>query len=324
MAFVVGYQLFFSGIATASDYQLEVKIRKGDSWGELAPQFKNDKHIRNFYLIELVARMMSLDKNIKSGRYLIRGGDSIFRVLRKIKIGHQDPVNFVINNITYPSQLAGRVSQKLDIDSTAFLEFISSEENAKSYGFDKDNFWSMFLCNSYQLYWDIDIEGLAARMDKEFQRFWNDERKLKAQNLGLTPQEVIILASIVQKETNYKPEYSTVASVYFNRLRIGMPLQADPTIKFALKDMSIKRILHADLKIPSKYNTYMNTGLPPGPIGLPELDIVDAVLATPSNKYLYFCAVFGSGKHVFSNTYSEHLIHARNYQRALNNEKILR
>ncbi|MCO5232023.1 MAG: endolytic transglycosylase MltG [Chitinophagales bacterium] len=321
---ICAYQLLFSSIFNQSDYQLEVKIRKGDTWKEVASQFKNDQHIKNFYLMELSAKLLGYDKKVKSGRYVILGDFSAFRTLRKLKSGNQDPVNFVINNITFPSQLAGRVAKKLDIDSTAFLDYIISAENASAFGFDKDNFWSMFLCNSYQLYWDVELDEFVNRMNKEFLRFWNDKRKQKAQNLGLTPEEVLVLASIVQKETNYKAEYGTVASVYLNRLRLNMPLQADPTVKFALNDMSIKRILHADLKIQSPYNTYMNTGLPPGPIGLPELNVVDAVLNAPSNKYLYFCAVFGSGKHVFSEKYSDHLVHARNYQRALNAEKILR
>jgi UPF0755 protein len=241
-----------------------------------------------------------------------------------LKNGQQDAVNFVINNITFPEQLASRVTQKLDIDSTEFLHYISQPEIAEKYGMNSTNFFGMFLCNTYEIYWNISLEKFVDKMHQEYQRFWTAERIQKATHIGLKPEEVIVLASIVQKETNFQPEYGTVASVYLNRIRLGMPLQADPTVKFALKDMSIKRILNKDLQTDSPYNTYKNIGLPPGPIGLPESNVINGVLNAPINNYLYFCAIFGSGKHTFSTSYSEHLINARAYQKALNEEKIYR
>ncbi len=306
------------------DKGVEVKIRKDDSWDVIKSQLLENPDVRFPHLIILTARILQYDQHIHTGRYVLAPGSSAVDIVRKLRSGNQDAVNFVINNITFPEQLAARVALKLDIDSTDFIHYITDPENAREYGFNREDFFAMFLCNSYQLYWDVGLQGFVDRMHQEYKRFWNDERKQDAEKIGLQPEEVIILASIVQKETNYKPEYGTVASVYLNRLKIGMPLQADPTVKYAVKDMAIKRILKKDLETDSPYNTYMYKGLPPGPIGLPESDVINGVLKAPSNNYLYFCAIFGSGKHAFSKTYSEHLEYARAYQKALNEQQIYR
>lgn len=303
---------------------LEIKIRKGDNWSNVKSQLEQDNKIKHPLLIELTARILKYDQNIKPGRYVLKNGSSAFDIVRKLRSGNQDAVNFVINNITFPEQLASRVSQKLDIDSTEFIQFIYNPIQAQKYGLNRENFWSIFLCNTYQLYWDIGLEGFVDRMYNEYNKFWTAERRQKALERGLLPEEAIALASIVQKETNHKPEYGTVASVYLNRLRIGMPLQADPTVKFALKDMAIKRILKKDLETDSPYNTYRYKGLPPGPIGLPEADVIKSVISSNETNYLYFCAIFGSGKHAFSTNYNEHLNHARKYQSALNAQQIYR
>lgn len=310
--------------AVKGDKEVLIKIRNTDQWEQVQEQLSQNEDIRYPVLLIYLAKILDYDQNVRPGRYVIDQKRSILDVVRKLRNGQQDPVNFVINNITYPEHLASRVAQKLDIDSSAFMNYISQTENAEKYGLDTNNFIGMFLCNTYQIYWNISLESFVDKMHQEYQRFWNDERMQKAAQIGLKPEEVIVLASIVQKETNYQPEFGTVAAVYLNRIRIGMPLQADPTVKYALKDMSIKRILNKDLQTDSPYNTYKNTGLPPGPIGLPESNVINGVLTAPLNNYLYFCAVFGSGKHVFSTSYSEHLNNARAYQKALNEEKIYR
>lgn len=322
-ALAFGFALLTFGLVKG-DEGVEVKIRKGDSWEVVKSQLVENPDVRFSGLITLTAKILQYDQRVRTGRYVLAPGSSAVDIVRKLRSGNQDAVNFVINNITFPEQLASRVGKKLDIDSTEFLQYIGTPENAQRYGFTAENFFSMFLCNSYQLYWDLGLEGFVERMHQEYEKFWNDQRKQDAENIGLRPEEVIVLASIVQKETNYKPEYGTVASVYLNRLKIGMPLQADPTVKYAVKDMAIKRILKKDLDTDSPYNTYMYQGLPPGPIGLPESDVINGVLNAPSNNYLYFCAIFGSGKHAFSKTYSEHLEYARAYQKALNEQQIYR
>lgn len=316
-----GYLLLFSN--QVKNDSVEIKIRKGDNWNIVKYQLEEGE-IKTPLLIELAARILKYDQNIKTGRYVFKSGSTAFDIIRKLRSGNQDAVNFVINNITFPEQLASRVAQKLDIDSTEFIQYITDPIIAQEYGFTKDNFWSIFLCNTYQLYWDIGLDGFIERMHSEYKKFWTEERRQEALQRGLLPEEAITLASIVQKETNHKPEYGTVASVYLNRLRIGMPLQADPTVKYALKDLAIKRILKKDLETESPYNTYKYRGLPPGPIGLPESDVIKGVISSPKTDYLYFCAIFGSGKHAFSTNYNEHLDNARAYQKALNTEKIFR
>lgn len=314
--------VFQSAVKGNSD--VVIKIKNTDNWEQVEPKLLENKEIKYPRLLIFITKTLNHQKNIRSGRYVITNKYSTLDVVRKLKNGQQDAVNFVINNITFPEQLASRVTQKLDIDSTEFLHYISQPEIAEKYGMNSTNFFGMFLCNTYEIYWNISLEKFVDKMHQEYQRFWTAERIQKATHIGLKPEEVIVLASIVQKETNFQPEYGTVASVYLNRIRLGMPLQADPTVKFALKDMSIKRILNKDLQTDSPYNTYKNIGLPPGPIGLPESNVINGVLNAPINNYLYFCAIFGSGKHTFSKSYSEHLINARAYQKALNEEKIYR
>lgn len=300
------------------------KIKNSDKWEQVEDQILFNDGIKYPKILISIAKALSYDQNVRPGRYIISQKYSTLDVVRKLRNGQQDPVNFIINNITYSEHLASRVAQKLDIDSVEFMQYISQPQNAEKYGFNINNFLGMFLCNTYEVYWNTNLESFVEKMHQEYQRFWTEERKQKADSLGLKPEEVIVLASIVQKETNYQPEFGTVASVYLNRIRLGMPLQADPTVKFALNDMSIKRILNKDLQTDSPYNTYKYKGLPPGPIGLPESNVINGVLNAPLNNYLYFCALFGSGKHVFSTNYTDHLRHARSYQKSLNEEKIFR
>lgn len=306
------------------DESIELKIRNGDTWSSVQGHLTATNRIKHPKLLEPVARVMKYDRLIKPGRYVLEPNMSILNVIRKLRSGDQTPINLTLNNITFLHQLAGRVSRQIDVDSTELADALTDEAVASSFGFNKENFGVMFLCNTYSMFWDTNIEGFMERMNAEYQRFWNDKRTGKAVKLGLSPEEVIILASIVQKETNHAPEYSRVSGVYYNRLRKGMPLQADPTVKFALGDMSIRRILNRDLSFDSPYNTYQNKGLPPGPICLPESNVIDAVLNTESHGYLYFCAKYGTGQHAFASNYNEHLANARAYQQALNADKIFR
>jgi len=303
---------------------LELKIRSGAGWDAVQSQIDNSGQVRFPILVKLCALLLQYDQNVKAGRYVFKPGSSSLDMIRKLRSGNQDPVNLVINNVTFLPQLAAKVSAKLDIDSAAFVTYVQDVSNAEQYGFTRDNFIGMFLCNTYSFFWNTSLEKFVERMHQEYEKYWTEERVIKASNKGLTPEEAIILASIVQKETNYKNEYGTVAGVYLNRIGKGMPLQADPTVKFAVGDMSIRRILNKDLSIDSPYNTYRYQGLPPGPISLPELDVIDGVLNAPQHNYLYFCAVYGSGRHAFASTYQEHLMNARTYQKALNEENIYR
>jgi UPF0755 protein len=320
----VMYYLIAISPAFKGDEPIEIKIRKGDAWSSVRSQITSSNKFKHPSLLEPVVKMLKYDKLIKPGRYVLEPDMSILKIIRKLRSGDQTPVKLTLSNITFLHQLAGRVSKQIDIDSTALANTLTDETIARSFGLNKENFGVMFLCNTYSMFWNTDIEAFLERMNTEYKRFWNEKRREKADKLGLSPEEIIILASIVQKETNYPPEYARVSGVYFNRLQKGMPLQADPTVKFALGDMSIRRILKKDLSLDSPYNTYRYKGLPPGPICLPEINVIDAVLNTEKHAYLYFCAKYGTGQHVFATSYNEHLANARAYQQALNADKIFR
>ena len=204
-----------------------------------------------------------------------------------------------------------------------FVETLYDGQIADQYGFTKENFPSMFLANTYELYWDTSEEQFMDRMKKEYDRFWTDERKMKAERLGLSTQDVITLASIVEEETKTKSELKTVAGLYLNRLERGIALQADPTVKYAVGDFTLKRILNKHLEVDSPYNTYKYAGLPPGPIRIPELNVVEAVLNPGEHDYIYMCAKPDySGEHAFAKTLAEHNRNADIYHTFLNQEKI--
>jgi len=318
------FYLSFIAIVLEGEQPIEVLIRKGDSYASVETQLTTSNELQYGFLLKPIAKALKYDAYVKPGRYLIQPGSTILDIIRKLRSGNQDAVNVTLNNITFLHQLAGKVAAKLDIDSTELANNLYNLEVAQQYGFAKESFAAMFLCNTYSFFWNTSIDGFLQRMQSEYQRYWNEDRVNKAKQLNLEPEEVIILASIVNKETNYRPEYPKVAGVYLNRLRKGMLLQADPTVKFAIGDMAIRRILNTHLQTDSPYNTYKYTGLPPGPICLPELDVIEGVLNAQKHDYLYFCAIYGSGQHAFAVTYDQHLKNARAYHQALNREKIYR
>lgn len=281
--------------------------------------------IENMEAFNIVAELKKYPGLVKPGRYELKAGESIEEVINKLRIGEQSPVTLTFNNLRTIAQLAGRSASYLECDSLQMLEYLSKPSVWKKYGFTKEQFPAMFIPNSYKLNWNTAPEDFVIRMAKEFKTFWNEERKTKARKLGLSQSEVTTLASIVEEETKKNDEKPTVAGVYLNRIRKGMRLEADPTLIFALGDFTVKRVLDADKKIDTPYNTYMYKGLPPGPIRLPEITSIDAVLNAPRHKYLFFCAKEDfSGYHNFAVTYSQHKKNARRYHAALNKRKIYR
>lgn len=317
---------YLANVASAlkGDEPIEVLIRKGDAYSSVEAQLTNSNELQYGFLLKPVAKALKYDLYVKPGRYVVQPGSTILDIIRKLRSGNQDAINVTLNNITFLHQLAGKVAAKLDIDSTELSNAFYDSDIAQKYGFSKESFAAMFLCNTYSFFWNTSVEGFLDRMQDEYQRYWNEERTSKALKLNLQPEDVIILASIVNKETNYRPEYPKVAGVYLNRLRKGMLLQADPTVKFAIGDMAIRRILNTHLQTDSPYNTYKYTGLPPGPICLPELDVIEGVLNAQQHDYLYFCATYGSGQHAFAVTYDQHLKNAKAYHQELNRQKIYR
>ena len=266
-----------------------------------------------------VAKRNNLEGNLKIGRYLFRKGCSNIEIVRALKFGWETPFNLTLSgNIRGLEKLSSILGKKMLYDSAAFSGYFNSPTTWEKFGTDKANFISLFIPNTYHVYWSYTPEEFTERMKKEYDRFWSGERDAKAKALGLTREEVSTLASIVCEESNHLPELPAIAGVYINRLKAGMKLDADPTVKFALGDPSLKRILYRHLTVDSPYNTYRHAGLPPGPITIPQISGIDAVLNYQKHGYYYFCASDKlDGTHKFAESSAGHNANARKYQSAI-------
>lgn len=272
---------------------------------------------------KMLAALTSYDKNIRSGCYEITDGNGAVSVFRKLKNGLQTPVKLTIPSVRTVERLAGAIAKKMMTDSTTLLKAMTDTATCRKYGYEPETIACMFIPNTYDIYWNVSVDNIMDRMKKESDSFWNSDRTNKADAMGLSKNQVITLASIVDEETSNNAEKPMIAGMYYNRLMTDMPLQADPTIKFALKQFEIKRIYNNMLHTDSPYNTYKNTGLPPGPIRIPSVKGIDAVLNYEHHDYLYMCAKEDfSGTHNFARTYEEHLQNARKYTEALNKRGI--
>jgi len=262
-------------------------------------------------------------KNIRPGRYELTNGMNNFKLVRILKNGRQTPMKLTFNNIRTKEQLAGRMSKIIMADSLSLLQLMNDSAFLASYQLNPNTSIAIFIPNTYEVFWDMDARELFERMKKESDLFWTDERKAKAAAIPLSPVEVSTLASIVEEETNNKAERPMVAGLYINRLKTEMPLQADPTLKFAAGDFSIKRLKMGHILKISPYNTYRNKGLPPGPIRVASQNGIDAVLNYTKHEYIFMCAKETlNGEHNFAVTYPEHQANARRYQKALDALKI--
>lgn len=280
---------------------------------KLAEQAKT-KRLSEF---KLMAGRTSYADNIRPGRYRIAPGLSIFKLFRQLKNGAQTPLRLTIPSVRTKEKLAAYLGEKMMVDSAEIALAMDDAAADREIGLDADNIICLFIPNTYEIYWTTPAEGIVKRMKKEYDAFWS-QRSKKAANMGMTPSEVMTLASIVDEETANNAEKPMVAGMYINRLNANMPLQADPTIKYALGQFELKRIYHNMLSVNSPYNTYKNTGLPPGPIRIPTVAGIDAVLNHVRHNYMYMCAKEDfSGTHNFAVTYNEHLANARKYSEAL-------
>lgn len=279
-------------------------------------------YVQDLISFSFLARLMKYDRQVKPGRYILKPNMNNLEVIRYLRLGRQEPVNITFNNIRLIPELARKITRNLGMTPEAFeAELIRFAMN-NDYGFTKDNVLAMFIPNTYEVYYDVSPERLLERMYQEYLNFWNDERRAKARAIGLTPIEVSILASIVQAETVKREEAPVIAGLYLNRLKKDMPLQADPTLVYAVGDFSLKRVLNHHKEIDSPYNTYKYKGLPPGPINMPEIYFIDAVLNYKPSNYLYMCAREDfSGYHNFASTLAEHNRNAARYQQALTREQ---
>ncbi len=263
------------------------------------------------------------DYNVLTGRYVIEPGKTALDVFRQLRNGQQSPVMLTVPEVRTTDRLAGRLSAKLMLDSATIAHALTDPAFCQKLGYDTATIFCLYVPNTYEVYWNISLDGLMQRMQKEHNAFWNEERRHKAEAQGLTTNEVVILASIIDEETANNAEKPVIAGMYLNRLKKGMLLQADPTVKYALGDFTLKRILNKHLEVESPYNTYKYAGLMPGPIRLPSVQAIEAVLNPDHNDYLYMCAKEDfSGTHNFACTLAEHNQNARRYQQALNQRGI--
>ncbi len=265
------------------------------------------------------AQNMDYPVKVKAGRYRLTKDMSNRSLINMLKAGNQEPVKISFQNVRLKHTLAGMISKKIESDSTSILGLLDSAAFVEKYGFNTENIYTMFIPNSYEIYWNSNAEKFFLRMHAEYLKFWNADRKAKASQINLSQADVSILASIVDSEALNDSEMPRIAGLYMNRLLKGMRLEADPTVIFAANDFTIRRVLNKHLRINSPYNTYLNEGLPPGPITMPSINAIDAVLNYEKHNYIYMCAKEDfSGYHNYASNLSQHLQNARKFQDALN------
>lgn len=321
-----GYRLVYKpNVWLNGQPSVAINIPTGSTWDDVKKILYKNGTIANTSTFEHLASIMKYPAHIKSGHYLLKEGMSNRQIITKLRARQQDPVKLVFNNIRIKTELAGHIAEQLEFDSVTLLNLLNNPDYVKKFGFTTENIISMFIPNTYEVYWDITAEKFMERMNKEYTSFWTEKRKARLKAIELTELQAITLASIVEKESNKNDEKPDIAGVYMNRYKQGWLLQADPTLVYAMGDFTIKRVLNAYKNIDSPYNTYKYAGLPPGPICLPSISSIDAVLNYRQHNYMYFCAREDfSGYHNFAVTMNEHLVNAARYQQALDKQGIMK
>lgn len=315
------YQILYTANILVDKDDKVFIIHSGTSYRKIQEDLGAGGYVNDMVSFSFLARLSGYDKEIVPGRYILKRNMTNLQALRILKSGKQEVVKVTFSYVRLRSELVQKMTQYVGMSPQELDEAIDDFVKENKEGFTNKNVLCMFLPNTYEVYFNILPEDLVKRMNAEYKKFWNEERTQKAKALGLTPIEVSILASIVQAETVKQDEAPKIAGLYLNRLRIDMALQADPTLVFAAGDFSIKRVLNEHKEIDSPYNTYKYPGLPPGPINVPQIASIEAVLNADPNKYLYMCAKEDfSGYHNFAKTLAEHQVNARKYQRALSAE----
>jgi len=324
MGTVIGYtyyrRYFAPNVTDTEDY---LYISTGSTFDDIVREAGEKNILSDTTSFRWAAEQMDYPARIKPGKYRLQKGMNNRTLINMLGGGFQEPVKLRFQNMRLKDQFAGYIATQIEPDSTTLITLINSDTLAAKYGFNTENFFSMFIPNTYELYWNISPNDFFARMHTEYETFWTAERREKAQRIHLTPIEVSILASIVKGEALHTDEMPKIAGLYLNRLRKGILLQADPTVIFATQDFTIRRVLNRHLRTNSPYNTYIHKGLPPGPIMMPSIAAIDAVLNYQQHDYIYMCAKEDfSGYHNFSTNVAEHLVNARKFQQALNERNI--
>ena len=325
MAYVFYSRIYQPNVVMEYEKEVFVYIPTDATFEDVQQILISSGVVQNTSSFRWVAEQKNFIHRIKSGRFLLENGMNNNDLVNLLRSGRQTPVDLVFNNIRTKEQLAGKVASQLELDSTDLLYAMLDTNFTNPLDLDEYTVSSLFIPNTYEFYWDVSVADFLARMTAENYHFWTEHRKSKALKLNLSKKEIITLASIVEKETIKKDEQPKVAGLYLNRLNRGIKLESDPTVIFALGDFTIKRVLNDDLKIDSPYNTYKNKGLPPGPISIPSIQAIDAVLNHEKHDYIFMCAKDDfSGYHNFAKTYVGHKINARKYRKALNEKGIKR
>lgn len=293
-------------------------VYTGDNYEDVVSNLKEKKLLSNYVTFDVLASFTGYKKQVKPGKYEITNGMSVFNLIRKLKSGRQHEVRFVINKMRTKEDFAKKIGANFEVDSLEAIKFLMSNDSLAPYKLDTNTVMTVLIPNSYLFWWNGSFKKIFERLNRQHLYFWEGKRTSKAKELGFTPQEIYTIASIVEEETTKESDKGLIASVYFNRLKKGMKLEADPTVKYAMRNFELKRILHGHLEFPSPYNTYYKIGLPPGPICTPSINTIDAILNAPKTDYLFFVAKPDfKGYSNFASNYQQHLLFARAYQRAL-------
>ena len=317
------YKTYMATPIASSDAVIKVYITPNMPIDSLQATLARQTDSLTALRITQVMQHDNYDATQRKGYFELKGSTSIYRAARKLTAGSQTPITFTFNNLRLKSQFIERADECFLLTADSLQALLNDPAVCAAYGFDTTTIAAMFLPDSYEFYWTVSPQRLVERMHEYYEQFWNESRRAKAEKVGLSPLEVSILASIVEEETAKGDEMPMVAGLYINRLRRNIPLQADPTVKYAVGDFTLRRILNKHLDTPSPYNTYLNTGLPPGPIRIPSKRAIDAVLNYTAHNYLYMCAKEDfSGYHNFARTLSEHNRNAMRYHSALNRRGI--
>jgi UPF0755 protein len=318
------YNYIFQANVQIEQESIAIYIPTDGTMDDLVDSLVIHEAIVDTHSFRWVADKMKFTKP-KSGKYLIQNGFSNKDLIGMLRSGRQTPVKLTFNNLRHIQDVAGAISEPLEADSLSLYNYFTSEKVLSKTGLNLENIITLFIPNTYEIYWDASPEEIVNRFIKENKKFWTKENLSKADALGLSKEEVYTLASIVQKETNLNSEKPTIAGIYLNRLKKGILLQADPTVVFGVGDFTIRRVLNKHLEYDSPYNTYLYEGLPPGPIFMPDISTLNGVLNAEEHNYLYFCASPGyNGKHQFAKTLAQHNANARKYHNWLNKERIFK
>jgi UPF0755 protein len=320
----VFYYLRYFG-PNVTDKQEYLYIHTGATYDDVYKTIRDEHIVKDTTTFNWAAENMKYVSRVKPGRYHLKSGMSNRKLINMLASGAQEPITLSFHNLRLKEEFAGFVSKKIEPDSTSIIRLLDSSKFVEQYGFTTDNVYAVFLPNTYQLYWNTTPEKFFKRMYDNYEKFWTPERKQRAAEINLSPAQVSVLASIVDAEALHDDEMPTIAGLYLNRLKKGMKLESDPSLIFAEKNFKIRRVLNSDKIYNSPYNTYLHAGLPPGPIMMPSVNALNAVLDYKKSDYIYMCAKEDfSGYHNFATTLAQHNINAAKWRKALNERNIKR